>query len=120
MIIHLGAFCDCKALGDIQFPDSLQEIGTIAFHGCDSLTTVELSEGLKEIERGAFSYCRSLRKALLPSTVLFIDDCNGYSDSDTFGGTKNLTIYCYSGTDGLEFGRKYGYPIKRAAAFHRD
>lgn len=129
-------FNRCSNLLDIQFPLLLKEIGEAAFRGCSSLTVVELNEGLIKIGNAAFSDCPKLSKLLIPSTVSEIENGFNYSQSDilTLHGfyqpigkrhgvshskNDNLTIYCYSGSYGLEYARKKGYPVQKAINFSK-
>lgn len=130
------AFNGCSKLSDIHFPLSLREIGASAFKGCSSLAMVVLNEGLQKIGESAFNDCSRLTKILIPSTVSEIEEGYGYRSSDLFtlngwyqpsdrrrngwrteSKNSNLTIYCYSGSYGLEYARKKEYPIQNAANF---
>lgn len=54
------AFCDCKALREINVPLSVSEILCRAFCGCASLDKLELSGGVRAIEYEAFPGCPGL------------------------------------------------------------
>lgn len=129
-------FNRCSNLSDISFPLLLREIGEAAFRGCSSLIVVVLNEGLIKIGNAAFNDCPKLSKILIPSTVSEIEDGFNYSQSDIFtlhgfyqpigkrhgvshSKNDNLTIYCYSGSYGLEYARKKGYPIQNAVNFSK-
>lgn len=128
------AFFHCSNLTDVHFPLSLKEIGASAFKKCTSLKIVVLNEGLERIFESAFNDCPKLSKILIPSTVSVIG--GNYANNDLFAingwhqpldrrykgwstqsKNENLTIYCYSGSYGLEYARKIGYPIKNAVNF---
>ena len=51
------AFCDCKNLREVYFPQKVGRIGLHAFSGCPALEKVELYE-VEEIELGAFELVR--------------------------------------------------------------
>jgi len=56
------------ALGTIVhavIPDSVTEIGRIAFSGCSSLQSVVIPDSVTEIEEGAFEGCSSLQSVTL-------------------------------------------------------
>ena len=132
-------FNGCSKLYDVQFPLSLIEIGAYAFKGCSALTAVVLNEGLKRIGESAFNDCPKLAKILIPSTVSEIAEGYGYKVGDLFTingwyqpmdrrrngwstmtKNPNLTIYCYSGSYGLEYARKKEYPIQNATNFSNN
>lgn len=114
------AFSYCTALNDIHFPLSLREIGSFAFSGCSALKVVVLNEGLKKIGMSAFNGCTRLEKTLIPATVIEIEKTfNDREDLWSLSGSKNpnLTVYCYSGTYGLQYAREKGYPVQNAVNF---
>lgn len=132
--IENDAFIGCSKLNYIQFPLSLREIGNSAFKSCSELSVVVLNEGLIKIGSSAFNDCANLSKILIPNTVSDIEEDydsidlftinSWYQPSDGrmngwYNKRKNskLTVYCYSGSYGLEYARKKGYPIQNAANF---
>ena len=65
------AFKECKELEKVDLSStSLVEIGDWAFWGCDKLTKVELPDTVKVIGESAFSGCDKLEKVDLSSTKL--------------------------------------------------
>lgn len=122
-----SAFSGCELLEKIVLPNSLRNIKKYAFYSCNSLKTIELNEGLETIGDLAFGECKDLVEVVLPSTLVQIGTevfnwheyhapydrrRNGwFSDRNN----PNLTIYCYSGTKGLEYARNEGIPIKDAS-----
>lgn len=115
------AFNYCTSLNDIHFPMSLTEIGAFAFNGCLALTVVVLNEGLTKIGMGAFQECENLTKILIPSTVIeIVDDSSSRDDYWSLlreSKKPNLTVYCYSGSYGLQYAREKGYPVQNAVNF---
>ena len=66
---------------EIQIPDSVETIGTNAFHNCQDLESITLPASLKTIESSAFSSCRNLSEIRLPTSLKAIqsyvfDDCS--------------------------------------------
>lgn len=56
-----GAFYKCSNLKEINFPNSLQEIGRNAFRGCTAIEQLYFGDGLETIESYAFLQCTSLK-----------------------------------------------------------
>lgn len=66
---------------EIQIPDSVETIGTNAFHNCQDLESITLPASLETIESSAFSSCRKLSEIRLPASLKAIqsyvfDDCS--------------------------------------------
>ena len=66
---------------EIQIPDSVETIGTNAFHNCQDLESITLPASLETIESSAFSSCRKLSEITLPASLKAIqsyvfDDCS--------------------------------------------
>ena len=59
--IVTGAFYKCSNLKDINFPNSLQEIGGDAFRECTAIEQLYFGDGLETIGRNAFYGCSSLK-----------------------------------------------------------
>ena len=107
---EIGTYAFCASLiAKISFPQSLRVIERYAFLNCPILTSVQLPEGLQEIQAYAFS-TSSLREITIPKTVTKID-------KKAFGNVRNrdLTIYCYAGTEALSYARREGIQFKNAA-----
>ncbi len=82
VMIHMGAFEDCKSLTSLTLPNSVEYIDSFAFSGCTSLKQINIPTKIKELDRGLFEGCISLSEIHIPDNVLVNDD--------TFKGCKNL------------------------------
>ena len=102
------AFAACAFISDVNFPDSLETIGKVAFRGtklesakfgsnlknigdsafhqCTNLTSVEFSEGIEKIGENSFSYCTQVENIALPESIKEID-----REAFLCCGMKNLT-----------------------------
>jgi hypothetical protein len=90
--IGMFAFTYCRALKNIEIPDSVLSIDEVAFYGCDALTRVNIPAGVISIGAEAFSECGSL-------TTIDVDDGNAYYGDDN-GVLINLAdneLICYPG-----------------------
>lgn len=90
-----GAFYQCSNLKEINFPDSLQEIGVTAFrectaieqlyfgndletighyafNGCSSLKTIDFGDKVKTIYHWAFKDCTALQNVSFPESLVRI------------------------------------------------
>lgn len=76
---------------EIQIPDSVETIGTNAFHNCQDLESITLPASLETIESSAFSSCRNLSKVKLPASLKAIQ-------SSVFHLCINLKTVSYDGS----------------------
>ena len=76
---------------EIQIPDSVETIGTNAFHNCQDLESITLPASLKTIEVVAFSGCRNLSEVKLPTSFPTID-------ISVFDGCSSLETVFYDGS----------------------
>ena len=83
-----GAYIQC-----IEIPDTVTEVGEIAFRFCGNLEHVKLSAGLTEIPRQMFSSCYKLKELDIPSNIKSIH----YSALAWCNGLEILHLH-----DGLE------------------
>lgn len=79
-----GAFYYCESLRSIYIPSTVRKIGDFALSGCKALTSIQFFNGTKEIGRWQF-YGTSLTQAMLPPSIVFIDDnafagCSGLDE----------------------------------------
>ena len=63
------AFLDCELLEEVIIPDSVMQIGVVAFKGCKSLKKVKLPTNLEILEDFAFSECSSLDEVDIPESL---------------------------------------------------
>ena len=73
-LVEIGeiAFSRCSALVDIVLPDNLVSIGAGAFESCYSLKEIVIPDGVSTIENSAFSGCSSVKKVVLGKGVKLI------------------------------------------------
>lgn len=76
---------------EIQIPDSVETIGTNAFHNCQDLESITLPASLKTIESSAFGYCRNLSEIRLPTSLTTIE-------ISVFDGCSSLETVFYDGS----------------------
>ena len=84
---HL-AFDGCRDLTSVIIPNSVTEIGVYAFYECSNLTSVTIGNSVILIRDLAFAFCYSLKSVTIPNSVLEM----GYN---TFNYVKNVV---YSGS----------------------
>ena len=70
-----NSFYECKALTEMEIPDSVTAVGDYVFKDCVSLKTVKLPRELKEIPFGAFYGCTSLEEVTIPHGVTELEGC---------------------------------------------
>lgn len=76
---------------EIQIPDSVETIGTNAFHNCQDLESITLPASLETIESSAFSSCRKLSEIRLPASLKAIQ-------SYVFDSCSSLETVFYYGS----------------------
>ena len=98
------AFMSCKALTQIELPDSLTAIGVHAFHGCSALTEITIPDGVTSILLYAFADCKSLKTVVLPDSVtgigqLAFHGCEALENIALPGGVTEIgrEAFAYSG-----------------------
>ena len=86
-VIAEGGFYECRTVISVEIPQSIKEIGSMAFSKCTHLTTVSFDEesALTTIGSGAFSECEKLTTIKIPQGVTVIAD-------DTFFNCNSLTV----------------------------
>ena len=63
-----------KTITEITLPNSITEIGEMAFNGCAALRAVNIPNGVTEIKSHTFADCFSLESIVIPSSVRTIGD----------------------------------------------
>ena len=100
-------------LTDLTIPDSVTNIGELAFTECSNLTRVTIGRNVMDIRPNAFSYCSGLTSVTIPGSVTCIGNyafacCEGLASVtipnsvtsigvDAFGGTALVTVYVAKG-----------------------
>ena len=82
--IGSNAFRDCTAIEQLYFGEGLESIGAYAFLGCSSLKTIDFGDKLREIHERAFGDCSALQNVSFPESLVKI--YNG-----AFGGCTSMT-----------------------------
>ena len=67
--IGVTAFGECRNLGELVIPDSVETIDEYAFGSCYSLTDVTLSNNLTSLGYNAFYRCLALEQIELPDSL---------------------------------------------------
>lgn len=119
--IGYGAFFGCRTLSQINIPKTVTSIDAYAFSNCAKLPALELpactlgvyafgacraitsvtftGEDAFSIAGNAFYYCDRMTKAVLPSSVTFID-------ATAFSNCPLVVLYVEEGSVGHEFALK--------------
>ena len=76
------AFCGCSGLTSITIPNSVTSIGESAFYLCSGLTSITIPNSVTSIGGGAFSNCSGLTSITIPNSVTSIgggafSNCSG-------------------------------------------
>ena len=85
--------CSYKNVVSVAIPDSVKEIGMMAFEWCERLSSITIPYGVTKLDWCAFNSCNNLKSIVLPATIKTIDiscfeDC--YSLKDVYyGGSKS-------------------------------
>ena len=66
---YYGFFQNCSSLESITIPNSIVEIGDLAFVGCTSLVSIEIPNSVTEIGGGVFAGCKSLKTIKLSENI---------------------------------------------------
>ena len=82
-LIEIGnvAFYKCEWLKEIKIPNSVKSIGDWAFYGCSSLQTINIPNSVESIGHEAFADCSSIKKINIPNSVESIGDWTFYGCS---------------------------------------
>ena len=75
-------FCSYSAQGEIIIPNTVTNIGELAFYYCSSLTSVTIPNSVTSIGVGAFSGCSSLTSITIPNSVTSIGENAFYNISN--------------------------------------
>ena len=83
-IIETNSNTIVRGTANTVIPESVRNIGELAFSGCDFLSSVSIPEGVESIGLLAFSQCYSLTTVVIPQSVNSIS-------SRAFYGCKSLS-----------------------------
>lgn len=98
---------DCNALietssntlligcNNTTIPNTITNIGSLAFYGCYGLTTITIPESVTSIAFGAFEDCRCLESVIINATTP--PSCEGYPFHNYLGNTQ-YPIYVPAGS----------------------
>ena len=75
-VLNIGdlAFAYCRSLNSVTMPDSVTGIGEGAFYGCSSFTSVIIPDSVLNIGNIAFAGCRSLTSVTIGDSVTSIGE----------------------------------------------
>lgn len=73
-IVFDNSYIHLQALKEVVLPNSLKEIGDMAFYGCHNLESVEIPDGVEKIGMDAFNQCRMIADITIPSKISEIED----------------------------------------------
>ncbi|MCR5358282.1 MAG: leucine-rich repeat domain-containing protein [Thermoguttaceae bacterium] len=95
-----------KDISGIVIPDSVKEIGWLAFEGCTSLTSVEIPGSVTKIDAEAFTGCTSLTSVVIPDSVTKIGawafcDCISIKSVDIPDSVKEIGGGAFEGCTSL-------------------
>ena len=82
------AFSGCSGLASVTIGNSVTSIGSVAFSGCSGLTSVTIPNSVTSIGKQAFYECSSLTSVTIPNSVTSI----GYGAFYYCSGLTSVTI----------------------------
>ena len=93
-VINIGymAFGNCQKLTSVTIPNSVTSIEDYAFTDCESLTSIIIPDSITIIEDSVFYNCSNLKSITIPNSVKSIGD-------STFFNCDNLTDVFYNGSE---------------------
>lgn len=97
-----GAFEQCSGLTALQFPEGLQNIGSLS--GCSSLKTLTMPNGITEL--GSLSECTSLTSITLPNKINTIpnyvfQNCTSLASISIPNTVSEITYHAFDGCTSL-------------------
>lgn len=83
-----------KEFESVVLPNSLIEIGNLAFYKCECLKEIKIPNSVKSIGNGAFSDCTNLQTVIIPDSVKSIGartfyDCTNLKEIDIPDSVEN-------------------------------
>ena len=107
------AFYGFTAMTNLTLPTSVKKLGDYAFYACTDLTEVTLPEGVENFGRGVFDGCTSLTTLTLPSTLTKIDY---YAFMDV---QQLTTVFCSANPTTLDWqNNENQFLPEKATQFH--
>ena len=105
--INDSAFYGCEVLADMNFPNSIERIGTQAFMFGYALKDVTFGSSLKTIGDDAFIGCFSITTLTIPDNVEYIgrrafDSCKGLKTVTIGSGATSIGIDAFTSCISLE------------------
>ncbi|MCR5601619.1 MAG: BspA family leucine-rich repeat surface protein [Ruminococcus sp.] len=73
-VIRRAAFLERGKITSVEMPDTIKEIGYVAFRNCTNLKKIKLSKSLESIGEEAFESVDRIEKIEFPDSLKFIDD----------------------------------------------
>ena len=73
-LVDTNAITNLTELRSVQSPNTLQQVGSMAFVGCVNLDQIDLPDSFEMINGLTFMNCRSLSKLDLPDFVYSIEE----------------------------------------------
>ena len=133
------AFCWCKSLTSVTFPDSLKDIYFYSFSDCSSLKELIIPDSVQNIGDRAFEGCSALSKLTILGTCYLYDfafeGCSGIkeltisaslgfglSNHYTFFGCENIeriTILSVNGSGAIEDFSTNSDPSERTEVYYK-
>ena len=103
---RIGVFRGCSSLIAVTIPDSVTEIGAVAFWGCSSLIAVTIPDSVTEIDSYTFADCSSLTSVTIPDSVTKIDvgafaNCSSLTKIIIPDSVTSIGKHAFSGCSGL-------------------
>ena len=99
------AFSGCSGLASVTIGNSVTSIGSVAFSGCSGLTSVTIPNSVTSIGKQAFYECSSLTSVTIPNSVTRIGydafrSCSGLTSVTNFANTpQEIGRYVFDNVD---------------------
>ncbi len=99
------AFKGCTALTEVKLGSGVELIGSNCFEGCTALTSIDIPAGCTYIDQQAFRGCTALYAVSMPNLHLehsVFDGCTALGDFVLPDGMTDIPPFMFSGCTGLE------------------
>ncbi|MBQ3141043.1 MAG: leucine-rich repeat domain-containing protein, partial [Clostridia bacterium] len=106
-VTGVEGFNNCPNITEVSIPNSVTQIGEIAFYGCHSLSKITIPDSVKTIAREAFGFCHSMTEIVIPDSVMTIGDnafihCAALTSVTVGAGVTEISPSAFSGCDALK------------------